>query len=278
MIQSSVFAPPIGRIALWRRRLYCETLRWLGYRHMVVEAQGAYFLVGLTDLIDRHIAHLGMWEASQLEDLARVCQSRQVDGFFDIGANAGFYSVLLVSKGLVGTAVAFEPDPGNYARLMANLALNDLTNRVRALPVAVGRESGEVVLAQAGPDNRGESWIMHPDKPPEEAAAVATHRVRQIRFDDEFAISGKTLVIKMDVEGSEFHALAGMQRTLAENRCYLQIELYSDRIVELKQVLAELGYSYLHTDYIDHFFTNMPDLLEEALEERPAEGLEPPAA
>ena len=62
---------------------------------------------------------------------------------------------------------------------------------------------------EAGRHNRGESWIVHPDKPPEEAPGVATHRVRQIRFDDEFAIAGKTLVIKMDVEGSEFHALDG---------------------------------------------------------------------
>jgi FkbM family methyltransferase len=262
MTATAVFRLPTGRLQLWRRRLYCEALRRLGHRHMVVEAQGAHFLVGLTDLIDRHIAHLGMWEASQLEDLARVCQSRRVDCFFDVGANTGFYTVMLASKRLVEKVVAFEPDPGNYARLMANLALNDLTGRVRALPVAVGREAGEVILAQAGPDNRGESWVMHPDKAPEEAAAVARHRVHQIKFDDEFALTGKTLVIKLDVEGSEFHALEGMRRTLAENLCYLQVELYSDRIAELKQFFSALGYRYLHTDYIDHFFTNMPDLME----------------
>lgn len=230
---------------------------------MVVEAQGAYFLVGLTDLIDRQIAHLGIWEASQLEDLARVCQSRKVDCFFDIGANSGFYSVMLASKRLVDSVVAFEPDPGNYARLLANLSLNDLTDRVRALPVAVGHEAGEVILAQAGPDNRGESWVMHSDKPPEEAVPVAMHRVRQIRLDDEFALSGKTIVIKMDVEGAEFHALEGMQRTLAENSCYMQVELYSDRIADLKQFFAGLGYTYLHTDYIDHYFTNIPDLAQD---------------
>ena len=82
----------------------------------------------------------------------------------------------------------------------------------------------------------------------------------EIRFDDEFAIAGKSLVIKMDVEGSEFHALAGMQRTLRDNSCYLQVELYSDRIEELKALFAGLGYRYLKTAYIDHFFTNMADV------------------
>jgi FkbM family methyltransferase len=131
---------------------------------------------------------------------------------------------------------------------------------VRTVPCAVGSQAGEVVLMEAGAFNRGESWIVHPDKPPEEAPGVASHAVKQIRFDDEFAISGKTLVIKMDVEGSEFHALAGMRRTLAENSCYLQVELYSDRIEELKALFEGLGYRYLKTAYIDHFFTNMADI------------------
>ena len=113
---------------------------------------------------------------------------------------------------------------------------------------------------EAGSHNRGESWIAHPDKPPEEAPGVATHVVRQIRFDDMFAISGKTILVKMDVEGSEFHALAGMERTLRDNHCYLQVELYSDRIEELKALFAKFGYRYLKTEYIDHYFSNFRDL------------------
>jgi FkbM family methyltransferase len=43
--------------------------------------------------------------------------------------------------------------------------------------------------------------------------------VRQVRFDDVFSFRGDTILIKMDVEGSEFHALAGMERTLRDNLC-----------------------------------------------------------
>jgi hypothetical protein len=64
----------------------------------------------------------------------------------------------------------------------------------------------------------------------------------------------------MDVEGYEFHVIKGMERTLKENACYLQVELYSDRLEELKGVFSQLGYRFLHTEYIDHFFTNMPDI------------------
>ena len=254
------FRFPISRVEQTARQAYCNAMQWLGYRDFVVCAQGAFFVVGTTDLIDRSIAWFGIWEGEQLEDLARVCDTRKADFFFDIGANTGIYSLLLATKGLVPEVVAFEPDPGNYAHLLANLHVNKLTGKIRTFPLAVGAHAGDVDLMEAGGHNRGKSWIVHPDKPPEEAPGVATHRVRQIRFDDEFTIAGKTLVIKMDVEGSEFHALKGMERTLRDNQCYLQVELYSDRFDELKALFAGLGYRYLKTSYIDHYFTNIANL------------------
>ncbi|HYI27855.1 MAG TPA: FkbM family methyltransferase [Bradyrhizobium sp.] len=254
------FRFPIHRVEVTARKAYCNAMEWLGYRDYVVAAQGAFFVVNTADLIDRSIAWFGIWEGDQLEDLARVCATRNADYFFDIGANSGFYSVMFARKGVVPQVIAFEPDPGNYAHLLANLHVNNLAPKVRTFPFAVGAQAGEVELMEAGGHNRGESWIAHPDKPPEEAPGVATHKVRQVRFDDEFAIAGKTLVIKMDVEGSEFHALKGMERTLRDNRCYLQVELYSDRIEELKALFAGLGYRYLKTADIDHYFTNIPDI------------------
>jgi hypothetical protein len=62
----------------------------------------------------------------------------------------------------------------------------------------------------------------------------------------------------MDIEGYEFHALSGMERTLRDNRCYLQVELYSERIEELKAVFSRLGYRFAGTFEIDHYFTNIP--------------------
>jgi FkbM family methyltransferase len=256
---SRYFRYPIGRTELALRKLYSESMRLLGYRIHTVRAQGARFVVDTEDLIDRSIAWFGIWEGDQLEDLAQACRAFKADYFFDIGANAGVYSVLFALKGIVPAVVAFEPDPGNHAHLLANLSANALNEKVRVLPYAVGVQPGEVELMEAGSHNRGESWVAHPDKPPEEAPGVAVHKVRQVRFDDEFTIVGKTLVIKMDVEGSEFHALKGMERTLRENACYLQVELYSDRLDELKALFAGLGYRYLKTSHIDHYFTNIPD-------------------
>jgi FkbM family methyltransferase len=256
MPEPRLFRFPIGRIEHTWRWLYSSLLRRLGVNPHVVRAQGARFLVDTTDYIDRCIAFDGMWEAAQLEELARLCQRRKIDCFIDVGANTGFYSIMFAIKRLADRIIAFEPDPGNHARLMQNLALNALTGRVEVLPLALGDRNSETTLYEGSKWNRGESTIAEPEQTP----GQVVHRVRQARFDDVFDLARHNIVIKMDVEGYEFEALAGMQRTLKDNACYVQVELYSQRLPELKAFFERLGYRFLHTEYIDHFFTNMTDI------------------
>jgi FkbM family methyltransferase len=250
------FRQPIGLFERPARKLYSDTLWRLGIVPHMVRAQGARFLVDPSDFIDRCIAYFGMWDDRQLEELAAIATRRKIDAFLDIGANTGFYSIMFAIKNLAERIVAFEPDPGNFARLMANLKANHLTGRIEAVALALGDADGEVTLYEGARYNRGESTIVVPEQTPQEVK----FQVRQMRLDDRYAFAGKSLVIKMDVEGYEFHTLAGMERTLRDNACYLQIEHYGDRHEELKARVAGLGYRYLHTCDIDLFFTNMPDI------------------
>lgn len=256
MSDKNHFHHPINRAERLVRWLYGRSMCRLGLVPFVTLAQGARFLVDPTDYIDSCIAFDGMWEAAQLEELAALSSKRKIDVFLDVGANSGFYSTMFAIKNLAGDIVAFEPDPGNFARLMTNLAANGLGEKVKAHPFALGDRAGEVTLYEGARWNRGESTIAEPDQTPKEV----THLVPQVRFDDEFSLSGKSIIIKMDVEGYEFNVLAGMERTLKDNLCYVQVELYSDRLEELKTFFTRIGYRFLHTEYIDHFFTNMPDI------------------
>jgi FkbM family methyltransferase len=252
----SHFRPPAGLPEHLVRRGYATVRTRLGAVPYEVPAQGARFIVDPADYVDRFVALYGIWEEKQLEDLAQIAASRVVDTFLDIGANTGFYSTLFAIKGLARRIMAFEPDPGNYARLTANLAANGLAGRIEAIELALGDRPSEVTLYEGPRYNRGESSIAVPEQTPQEV----TFKVRQVRLDDQYPIAGETLIIKMDVEGYEFHVLAGMERTLKDNACYLQIELYSDRFEELKALMARNGYRFLHTIDIDHYFTNVPDI------------------
>ncbi len=245
-----------GPFELAIRKIYSGAMQRLGVTPHLTHAQGARFWVDMADYIDSTVSLSGMWEAPQLEALANVATARKVHFFLDIGANTGFYSVMFAIKNLAERIVAFEPDPGNYARLMANLNANTLAGRIETVQLALRDAASEVTLYEGAKHNRGESTITVPEQTPQEV----TFRVKQARFDDLYAIANKNLIVKMDVEGYEFHVLSGMERTLRDNACYLQIEHYGERHDELKARMADLGYRYLHSEYIDLFFTNMPDI------------------
>jgi FkbM family methyltransferase len=247
---------PLSRAHQSWRTLRHETLRRLRVPSYVVSAQGARFRIDTTDFIDRCVAMFGIWDQPQLEQLAAVARARGIDALLDIGANTGFYSVMFAIKKLCPRIVAFEPDPGNYARLMANLRLNDLTDQIEVVPLALGDRAGEARLYEGGSHNRGESTIAVPEQTPQDRS----HQVRVARLDDLYAFSGQRLILKIDVEGYEFEVLAGMAQTLRSNACYVQVELYSGRFEELRVLFATLGYRYLHTHDIDHYFTNLPDI------------------
>jgi FkbM family methyltransferase len=251
-----IFRHPIGAVEQRLRRLYCETLPKLGISHFIVGAQGARFWIGNEDMIDRYIGWDGIWDPVQINRLGALCQSHRFDRFLDIGANTGFYSILLTDRALVPEALAFEPDPGTRELLHTNIRLNGLGGKIHVLPYALGEAPGIATLTQSTEVNRGESWIEHAEMP----AGSDTVTVDVKRLDGEFALKGETLLMKIDVEGYEFHTLRGMERTLRDNGCYLQVELYSPHIEELKATFAHLGYRYLDTFDIDHYFTNIEGL------------------
>jgi methyltransferase FkbM-like protein len=65
--------------------------------------------------------------------------------------------------------------------------------------------------------------------------------VEVVRFDDFVALAGRTLAIKIDVERYERKVLAGMARTLRDNRGIVQIEVLEAR-EETIQLMTAAGF------------------------------------
>jgi len=245
----------IGRLEAFLRRAYCALMRLFGIAPFRMRAQGLTFLVGHKDLIDYRLAREGVWEAEQLEFISTHVDDRPFDLFLDIGANTGFYSLLFAKKKFAKEIFAFEPDPGNRTRLNANLEANGLSEDVWVLDYALGDKTGEATLTEGNAHNRGESYLAQEKMP----AGETTHRVSVKRFDDELSVKGKRIYVKMDVEGYEFLALKGMERTLRSNSCFLQIEIFADDPQKLKTAVTSLGYRFLGTVEFDLFFSNIPE-------------------
>ncbi len=154
----------------------------------------------------------------------RVCADMKPDVFIDIGANLGLYTCIVMKNQLAPRAILFEPDRRNRAHLRANLLINDLLDAdITINDVALGAAPGKFRLVPGPERDIGLSQIVEQARPGE------GYEVEVARFDDLVQLSGKTLAIKIDIERYERKALAGMARTLTDNRGVVQIEVLEAR-------------------------------------------------
>jgi len=136
---------------------------------------------------------------------------------YDIGSNVGQF-LIPVAKivGERGGVVGFEPHPGNYQRLIRNVALNGLTNAT-VFQLALGDRSGEIQIF----GTRGIATIVPRAANQNKSSPAAIIKV--IRGDDLRRTAGLQIpeAVKVDVEGAEFGVLSGLKETLSSPVCDL---------------------------------------------------------
>jgi len=166
---------------------------------------------------------------------------KEGDVVIDLGANIGYFTLLAAKLvGREGKVYAFEPEPRNYQYLTKNIQLNGYDNAV-ALQKAVADKPGKVKLFIC-PYDTGHHTIQkydgiqayRPDFLDEKKEFV---EVEQVRLDDFLrGKATKVNVIKMDVEGAEMLALAGMEELIKENKnLTMLVEFFPLLIKEMGQ-------------------------------------------
>jgi FkbM family methyltransferase len=161
-----------------------------------------------------------------------------------VGANSGFYCLVL---GLVpdGPRVdALEPWPPAVERLRQNLALNDVGDRVVVWPVAAGPDEGTLPLYVPPP--LAENW------PLEMSASLAAEYRRQHEYTvdvpvttiDKVRESEPTPVdlVLVDAEGFDHAVLRGADRTVASDGPIIFTEVTSEEIDAMNEVLTRWRY------------------------------------
>lgn len=173
------------------------------------------------DLRDRgfvpHLMFEGYWEYWITAFIWRNVKPGQVA--LDLGANHGYYSVLLADLvGETGRVHAFEPNPRMAELLDDNVAVNGFWRTVRTHAVAIGEAAADaapLLVPLHDPKNArmltaGELIATGPD-----TARQAVHQVPVVTLDA--AIEGAVDFVKMDIEGGEDAAWRGMQGLIARS-------------------------------------------------------------
>lgn len=179
-------------------------------------------------------------EHDELKNFMRAAAAIKPDIFIDIGANLGLYTCILMKNRLVPRAILFEPDRRNRVHLGANLLINDLLDAdIEIHPVALGAAAGRLRLVPGPERDIGLSQIV--ETAGDGQGQEHGYQVEVVRFDDFVALAGQTLAIKIDVERYERKVLAGMARTLRDNRGVVQIEVLEAR-EETVGLMAAAGF------------------------------------
>ena len=182
-------------------------------------------LQGTPLLLDPH-SEKDYWLGTYEMDLQQAIRDWAKAGMvaFDLGANVGYTSLMLARQvGVKGMVFAFEPLPANQERLNANLALNPHLP-VSLVPMAVADKSGTRTFQVHSSDDMGKLQ----GSVGRQTDYSNSIQVETIALDDFVSKQGQPLpdLVKIDIEGGETLALAGMERVLKKKRPLLLIELH----------------------------------------------------
>ena len=210
--------------------------RWLAFELLraltplaSVEGDGIRYVVRTQDRgVSRMTYITGHYDLDVMEDavarLQRLLGRDVLRGrtFVDVGANVGTTSIPAVRRFGAARSVAFEPAEDNFRILSANVALNDLADRIDARQVGVSDAPGRALLELA-PRNSGDHRVRtgaaagafdayHESRRP-------TAEVQLVRLDDALEELGVEIadvgLLWIDTQGHEGHVLAGASRLLA---------------------------------------------------------------
>ncbi len=203
---------------------------------------------GVTYLVDPHQRHrLGQ---NYDPPVAAFLRERVEPGSlcFDVGANVGVYVLQFAYwSAPTGRIVAFEPNPSACSILEKHVRMNELSDRVRIVPAAVGEVGGEQILYAAPAD--GMSRLGEANKAL--AGNVSQIVVPVVTLDQYCASEGlQPDWLLVDIEGFEIAALFGAQETIqrGRNKLGIIIEMHPNvwnsantTRARAEELIAELG-------------------------------------
>ena len=163
---------------------------------------------------------------------------KEGDVFYDIGANVGFFTIL-GSKlvGNRGKVIAFEPLQVNFSFLLRHIKINYLSN-VSIIEKAVSSKNNIQKMTVPLVDNNAAysmaEFCSNGD------IKVDTVTVDNLVFDSKYSPPN---IIKMDIEGAEFLALCGMEKTIEKYKPTILLSTHGEKVdKQCRKFLGDRGY------------------------------------
>lgn len=217
----------------------------------------------------RHYRCYQPWMAMGLYEphVAKLIHDQLKDGdvFYDIGANAGYFTLVAARVvGATGKVVAFDPNPVNVKTIREQVALNGLDQVCAVEPLAISDQCGtfSFVLTAVNANAHLESVDALHVKEFGEAIKVTA-----VTLDQYAANNPKPSLIKMDIEGAEVAALNGARDLLGRyDAPVFLVSTHSDELEDgVKSILGQNGYVFQNLEGFEQMVYALPPGMSRSL-------------
>lgn len=202
----------------WFRKLVSSENAYPPKTLRTAQRDGVFYQLDISDVIGHSLFFFNHYFAPL--EVFNLLRADSV--VVDIGANIGTVALRAAKICSKGHVYAFEPDPHHVKSLKTNQQLNNFSN-ITIIPKALGSEPSQALLFELEQRNAGMNRIL----PAENANRYKSSPIKVATLDDEMEQIDPSRIdlIKMDVEGYEFHVLAGAKKTIARYKPILIIEV-----------------------------------------------------
>ena len=215
----------------------------------IILKDGRKFYIKEISPINRSLFFLNKYENHETRIIEKLVKAE--DYVFDIGANFGWYTILMSRLvGKLGKVFAFELVPSITEELNKNISLNHLDN-VTAENMGVGEHEGE------GKYFYSENWGTGNLKPAMLGGALKEGRIKMTSLDKYVEKNNikKVSFIKCDIDGAEVLFLRGARKILASEKPAIVIEAHErgqraqgHSCQEIFTELQQFGYKFFSLD------------------------------
>ena len=180
-----------------------------------------------------------------------VSLASKLETFICIGANRGWYPLVVGSRNVATRILAFECEPRIFTELTENISMNG--NKSELFQFAIGDHDYEANLYMPNNGNGGMSTLYPMQAQLSEASIIESVIVTTL---DSYFLEknglGRVLLL-MDIEGSEMKALKGATLFLQNNNPVLIIEINPEMLEAAGSSCAEI-FEYLENEKYESYW------------------------
>lgn len=240
------------------KRIIPSILKIINYEK-VVKIHNFRLLLKSSISIERYFLINGdQYEKEQTSFLKNLVKKNEINIFFDIGANIGFYSFFAEKDCNLDKIYSFEVNNDVYSRLIKNIEINrssinafnlgcsDINKKAKIWYTSFSKSAGTTVL-----DPNDPHYAKYNEK------KIKFSEGKLIKLDDMYKFENCKIYFKIDVERHEEKVILGAENLIANNKIILQVEIFPEMKAKMFVLLKRYNLSFIRNIESDYFFTNL---------------------